>query len=194
MRTARLCPALPGSRYPMRRFDAMVRLWGGYEYHRPPRAYFQSRWRCCANASAHGAFGRPPVWRKPLGIIADPHAQCPAISKRRAASTKILQAAFRWSPKTLPYPAKPSAWTRPMKGSRRRCGCSPLRFGVNALHTAAGSEEPAGRSSRTQAHRRPVAVLPLPGASIGTGVSSACSVEPAITWRYDASIRGRNRR
>ena len=35
---------------------------------------------------------------------------------------------------------------------------------------------PLGRSSRTYVHSRPVRVLPRPGSSTGTGVSSACSL------------------
>ena len=38
---------------------------------------------------------------------------------------------------------------------------------------------PAGRSSRTYTHSRPVLVLPRPGSSTGTGVSSACTLAPA---------------
>ena len=35
-----------------------------------------------------------------------------------------------------------------------------------------------------------VVVVPLPGASTGTGVSSACNFDAAITWRRIASTSG----
>lgn len=52
---------------------------------------------------------------------------------------------------------------------------------------------PHGLSSRPYAQRRAVAVLPVPGASIFTGVSSAKTASPARTWRPMASARGSNR-
>jgi hypothetical protein len=42
----------------------------------------------------------------------------------------------------------------------------------------------------TQAHNRPVRVLPKPGSSTGTVVSSACTRSPVITCHANASING----
>src|SRR5271166_5726184 len=50
--------------------------------------------------------------------------------------------------------------------------------------------DPNGRSSRTTTHSRPVLVFPVPGASTGTVMSSACSTCPARTWRPMASASG----
>jgi len=60
----------------------------------------------------------------------------------------------------------------------------------NAGVTAAGSWLPAGRSSRTYVHKRPVLVLPLPGSSTGTGTSSPCSFSAASTYFLSASTSG----
>ena len=57
--------------------------------------------------------------------------------------------------------------------------------------TTAGATSPAaGRSSRTYVHRRPVLVLPRPGASTGIGVSSACTTSAAKTCARSASVNG----
>jgi hypothetical protein len=47
----------------------------------------------------------------------------------------------------------------------RRCdyGCSPLRSGEYANHTASGVLSPAGRSSRTHVHSRPFSSCPTLG-------------------------------
>ena len=50
--------------------------------------------------------------------------------------------------------------------------------------------EPQGRSSRTATHNRPVLVLPRPGLSTGTGVSSAWIASPYRTWWAIVSASG----
>ena len=49
-----------------------------------------------------------------------------------------------------------------------------------AVKTAGGVLLPAGRSSRTYVHKRPVLVLPWPGASTAIGVSSAWTLLAAM--------------
>src|SRR3954447_20249715 len=51
----------------------------------------------------------------------------------------------------------------------------------------------AGGTLASYAHSRPVAVLPSPGESTGTVVSSACSTSPARMWRPIASASGVSR-
>src|SRR3954453_837037 len=51
----------------------------------------------------------------------------------------------------------------------------------------------AGGTLASYAHSRPVAVLPSPGESTGTVVSSACSTSPARMWRTIASASGVSR-
>ncbi len=79
----------------------------------------------------------------------------------------------------------------PLKGFRCRAGCSPLAVGrVPEPHRRRPSYAGAGDH---RAHRSTIVlcrVLPRPGASTATGVSSACTFSPAITYRCSACTTG----